>query len=761
MLEMLKKDLKKYDCFTGKLPEIVTIASRCITSPTVPSNLKNAIAVSELLLLVSHYQKKVLNLTGQPIPINLILIALAGSGAGKDSSVKAVRNGLKPAYDKLEIYRKKVAIQNAQNLAQEAGEPEPEEWSNYKGYYVEPPELFAAISTPEGFTDQLNILETQGVGAGFIYSGEFASELANSGIISELMKLLAETYDMGDKTVKVIRGKETQNKRVRNMPVNATFLSSYDGILFNQVAKDKFALDLKSAMARRCHFTFTDKEIPRKTFTSTIELLEYEEQLIVDSIKYTKVLNELDVSYLENSENNIPISDEAKKLILIYKNYNLEMSESTDKQYTITTLARKHYFWKTMKVAGAFALLRNSTVLDVEDYVGAINFVELLDEDLLKFEIELQKEPYEQFASYMQVQGYEAPFEISIHMLKKLGYIAQGNNVTKKVQDLHKSVNSYDTTGIYQITDNGISYERLVDAEATSLSYQTIDTDELYKSIEARKLGVGSKEDVSIAKSTIAKKLGKFHNIDIDFITLGEFLLPNSVGNILPEDNLSRAYSPFVFKEGIRGRDNIIKGCSFIVLDIDDSTITDEECHFMLEELNHHIVRTSDWENPFKFRVVLELDKIVDIPDRQWHKFLKAIGEDLGLKIDLLPKSQIFYSYTYGDRTLLSQLEGRPLNSLKYVKESIEIGKPTKTISKAQQSQLLKQKLDTFDFAFEADNGTGSTSLIRAARYAKDLGATKDEVVELIWEINNYWTVPMDIDRIENTIISQIERWEF
>jgi len=759
MEEMLRKELVRHGCFTGKLPDIVEVATKCITNPTVPSNLKIMVAVSELLLLVSHYQKKILHPNSSLIPINGIFIGLAGSGASKDSSIKAVRNGLVSSYSKLEDYRKQVAILTAQDMAKEAGEPEPEEWSNYKDYYVAPVELFAAISTPEGFIHQLNILEKEGIGSGFIYSGEFSSELANSGIISDLMKLLAETYDMGDKAVKIIRGKDTQNKRIHNMPVSATFLSSYDGILFNQVAKSKFALDLKSAMARRCFFMYVDKEVPRKLFDDVLSMLNYKKELLEESNKHIKKLNTLDVSYLETTTKTISISDEAMEVVLTYESYNFEVSDSTSVQYPITKLARKHYWWKAMKLAGGFALLRGSNSIEIEDYIGAINFTELLDDNLLNFEIELQKEPYEQFASYMQIQGYDAPFNITIHMLKKLGYIPQGNNVNKKMEDLHKSVSSYDNTGVYKITDKGISYERLIDVNALSLSYQTIDTDDLYATLIACRSTLATKKDVSDAKGYIAKRLGKFHYIDIDFKTLGIFLLPSSEGNISPEDNLSRAYSPFAFKDGIRGRDNITKGCGFIVLDIDNSNITDEECHLMLEEYNHHIVRTSDYTNAFKFRVLLELDKLVDIPNKQWSKFLKAIGRDLGLNIDILPKSQIFYSYTYGDRKLLSQLEGIALNSLKYIKESVVIDEPIKVLNKTQQTQLLKQRLDTFDFAFEADNGTGSVSLIRAARYAKDLGATKEEIVELIWEINDYWTIPMDTDRVENTIISQVLRW--
>jgi hypothetical protein len=52
-------------------------------------------------------------------------------------------------------------------------------------------------------------------------------------------------------------------------------------------------------------------------------------------------------------------------------------------------------------------------------------------------------------------------------------------------------------------------------------------------------------------------------------------------------------------------------------------------------------------------------------------------------------------------------------------------------------------------------------SLYRAAKHAKDLGMNKEEVINLIRDINSYWVRPMDITRLENTLVKQIEEWSF
>ena len=80
-------------------------------------------------------------------------------------------------------------------------------------------------------------------------------------------------------------------------------------------------------------------------------------------------------------------------------------------------------------------------------------------------------------------------------------------------------------------------------------------------------------------------------------------------------------------------------------------------------------------------------------------------------------------------------------------------------MSTTQQKSLLDDKLETFNRAFNCSNGSGSRELITAAYYARDLGANLEYITELMWEISNYWDYPLSEERIENTILTQINRW--
>ncbi|NCB03502.1 MAG: hypothetical protein EOM67_15315 [Spirochaetia bacterium] len=82
------------------------------------------------------------------------------------------------------------------------------------------------------------------------------------------------------------------------------------------------------------------------------------------------------------------------------------------------------------------------------------------------------------------------------------------------------------------------------------------------------------------------------------------------------------------------------------------------------------------------------------------------------------------------------------------------------SLTAAQKKALIADERTTFARAFDSTNGSGSRDLIWAANYAyKDLGMSKEEVIELLERINDYWVSPMDEERFNNTIRNYIMRW--
>jgi len=179
------------------------------------------------------------------------------------------------------------------------------------------------------------------------------------------------------------------------------------------------------------------------------------------------------------------------------------------------------------------------------------------------------------------------------------------------------------------------------------------------------------------------------------------------------------------------------------------------EAHTLLAEYNHHIARTSDPENEYKFRVLIELDALVDVDSRMWGMFIEEIGIETGLVIDPLPQSSIFFSFA--GREVHSQLEGSPMLIKPLLDRAAirlaEKPRPARDLPSSDKQAKLEDPQTTFEFAFAAEKGERSRLLYRAVAYAVDLGADGEYIIHMANEINDYWVDSMDQVRLDTTII--------
>ena len=565
---------------------------------------------------------------------------------------------------------------------------------------------------------------------------EFATELSSPSQNLVLnFQLLSELYDEGKKEVKVIKDKERQSKEIKNLPVSGLFVSSPDNILFNETNKKKFSLEFTSKLARRSFFNYNKEAVKKKVYPGVKEMIEDTLRMQSNSItlreKFDEIFKSVALYQLDKHNTPLKVSEEANYLMTMYQLYNKEKAELVPLKYPITRLVLAHLYWKALKLSGAIAMLKEKDIIDVEDYVEAIKFVELLNNDMTEFEKDLIKEPYELFKDYVATLALDKDNScfISLHELKKNKFINGNGNLANKIKDFVALVSSYDKDDVYSGDDKGITYIKIVKSPTIGISFKECSGD----------------------KETRSKNSSNgFTYSEITFKDLADMLKGDY------------AYSPFKFINGIRTKSNVEGSIKWIALDVDKSIFTDLQMHEILKEFNHHIVRTSDKSNAYKFRVLLELDSYVKLDDIQYKSFISSISEYLSIDADILPRSQIYFSYK--DRDILSvtnktalEVRDHLINAYEKNYERVDIS----TYSTSQKQALLQDLQGTFNYAFEAKDGEGSISLIRAARHAKDLGMSKDEVLNLMKEINSYWSIPMDRVRFENTILNQIKNWEF
>ena len=714
MLEKLKQELVSQNAFNTPLPKTIYDLANVITDPRINDKMKLMIAVNEAILFASQFHRSIVHYNGSFIPINAISFILSPSGLGKDSSVNLIHRCFKEGYDEINKIRTDKAIDRAKELAKQAKKVRFDDASEYMKYYDAPNPLFASLSTNEGLIAHLNTLDDDGIGAGFIYTGEFTSELQNSSSLLSNLTLLSEMYDEGKKEVKIIKSKQSQSKEIKNLPFSGLFMSSPDILFYDEKAKREFSKQFNSKLSRRSFFCFipvANDEVEYASVRDMINAAVARENLAYQKVRdLQEMFKAISLREIGKLGQNITMTTECSQLMLVYKTYCSESADKLDKTLNISRLNRTHAYWRAFKLAGALALLKGLDTITEVEYKEAISFTESILDDIVQFEKELAKEPYQMLVTLAeQSTTIDEVFGLNLHQLKKLGFIPSIRNVDNTIKDLVKFANSVDDKGYFEVTTDGIEYKKIIKTDLVNVSFVSVSGDK-----EQRKAMCAS----------------GYQSAELPFSRLADMLQKDF------------AYTPFKFKNGIRSNANVYGAIKWIALDVDNSTFDDN--------------------NAYKYRVLLELDSLVELSDIEYKGFIKAISDFLGLNADILPRSQIYYSYS--DRDVLSVTNANPLEAREFLLiakglEDSNVYISPSDLTAEQKATQLENPQATFDFAFNAPQGKGSVALWRAARMAKELGMSNEDIINLVYEINSYWTYPMPEARLRSTIISQVLKW--
>lgn len=746
MLDLTKTELNAHQAL---VPKLNTHLQRIVNAIPYAVNprMKATIAVAQLTAFASQFRRNIMLWDDTSVPINAISFIITGSGGGKDSSVKAARKCFSPGYDAIINRRKQLAVQVAIKLASEAGDEPSTEFDIYKKYLRPLPPIDIMPTTGPGLIQHINDIGDLPLSTGFIYSGEFSDELAYNPDMMENIKILSEIYDTGDKEVKYTKGIEYRSKAVVSQAVSALLVGSPGHILYDEATKKKFNVAFMSKLARRSWFCYTPEKIIEPVFTSINDMLDYDLKLETEAKQARESMREHIMSItnygLDTLSRDIVVPESVFRLFKTYKRYNADLADTFINQDSTSALIRRHLQWKAIKLAGAFAIFDKSDSIQPHHYIEAMQFCELLADDMSLFEFDLNKSDHERFSDFIRTQVLvDGKATISIHDLKKQSFVS--TTTKQKLQELTSLCAAYDLNGLYTVVNEGsaIQYEPIIKTDVLSVSFKPINMSNLNYQVAN-----GTHESIKEAKHDLAMSATYgFEHGTTTFADLAQLL------------SRDYAYSPFVFKNGVRGKDNVMGGTKWLVFDIDNSHISASEAHFMLADINHHVALSSDATNAYKFRLLVELDSVVELDALTWKHFYTAVADHLALQIDVLPQSQIFFSYA--DRPLMSVTDGQTIPVRSFVmaaKEKRQAAAP-KVLSTSQSQALLNDPLETFAYCFECPlNGPGSRSMIRMAYHARDLGSTLEQTIDLLHQVQDYWEFPIESYRFER-IIEQVTR---
>lgn len=466
MVEMFEKRLLEVGCFKEEYPAILKVGMDTVAT-NAPTKMKALMVMTELIVFASNLRKPIL-WEKSTIPINTISFIIAGSGIGKDSSMQMIRKALNPAYKKINKYREDYAKVKAVEAAEADGK-KPSDW---RKYYSKPRDLFSGIGTLPGQMKHLASLEDGNLGAGYIQVSELGSELQSNKDIAENIVALAIGYDSGYIPAKTVKDDTQQVAPIMNLPFSGLMFGSPDNIIFDEAVKNKFKEEFSTKLSRRSFFNFSQETVKRIKYNSIEEFQEAKRQAKEASFKAMESLEPWLTGLVDATDRTpLKVASEVEDIFEVYKEYNELTADTMSKQHPMAILHRQHMQWKALKLSGALAVLENDSTIELRHYVDAINFTEIFANDLEQFEIELAKEPYELFADYMASIAVNGYANISIHKLRKMGFV-KGNGLAKnKMLELIDLAKSYDDVNKYEYSEGYIHFYEV--------AIQDIEVDEL------------------------------------------------------------------------------------------------------------------------------------------------------------------------------------------------------------------------------------------------------------------------------------------
>jgi hypothetical protein len=453
MVNMFKQTLLDAGCFVKQYPAILKVGMDTVHT-NAPEKMKALMIMTELMVYASNLRKPIM-WEKSKIPVNTISFVIAGSGIGKDSSMQMIRKALAPGYAKInkhrEDYAKVLAVEDAENDGKRA--------KDWRKYYSKPRDLFSGIGTLPGQMKHLARLEAGKLGAGYIQVSELGSELQSNKDIAENIVALAIGYDSGFIPSKVVKDDAAQVDPIMNLPFSGLMFGSPDNIIFDESVKAKFKEEFSTKLSRRSFFSFSQETPIRKTYNTVEEFYEARRKVKEASFKAMESLEPW-LTALVDATTHTPlvVEEGVEDLFEAYKEYNDLFADTMTKQHPMSILHRQHMQWKALKLAGALAILENQEELTKQHYVDAINFSEIFSEDLEKFEIELSKEPYELFADFMLSISENGYASISIHKLRKMGYIKGTGAAQGKMLELIDLAKSYDSVNRFEYAEGYIHF---------------------------------------------------------------------------------------------------------------------------------------------------------------------------------------------------------------------------------------------------------------------------------------------------------------
>lgn len=593
----------KFELDSGRLPVFITAYLDAL-GDIMPETQRDSLLLDILVKIAQTLSVRRVRFkteSGEEVPANIYGIIFMGSGEGKDRPLFEINNSvLKDIYTEFVQLREKYRKEREEENYKFAEVNFDHKAARSKYITENRPRLLPyeiSDATIEGFVQTREEFQRAGFGGTFIKIGEFADYiLTRNDRHEEMLSLLKEVYDYGNSQVKAIKG-ERQTQEVNGVPSNALFHSSISGLQTDE-GREKLLRYLDRGLARRSFICYPDAEDLGLTVDNyEVWLAGYASKASAAYIKLQTDAREYANYVMEALVDNscFVLCPEAKALVDRYKWFS-RILELPDYVPPAIVAEMKGRNWKMEKLAVVIAAWEHpeSQIVTREDVERAIYLTEYFGQHFEKLIDNPMVGPVEHLFGFLQrfVGQWVPTMDI------RSAGIVPAKDFGHWFREVY---------GDLEMLANSKAYDLLVDRVGKNGRKFMLKKQEL---TDPSKLQISTSSD----------------------ITQGFVMQTVNLEKVAAIANSAINYSPSVFRDGYRKKDNYLGGNNLIVLDIDEGWSLTEAQDFLTSKKLVAVITTTKSHQIVKngkicdrFRIFLPVLTPINLNPEQFSLLMKNV----------------------------------------------------------------------------------------------------------------------------------------
>ena len=672
-------------------------------------------------LMLSYYLAKVASmmrcsiqtLDRGPIPVNVYVINLAVSGFGKGHSINIIEDNLIAGFKEtfLEETFPLLAEESLYKLAAKRAirkqTDEAEELEFVKKEFENTGALL--FSFDSGTAPAIKQLRHKLLMANL---GSLNSEIDEIGSnflgAKEIIDTFLELYDVGKIKPKLVKN-TAESKRNEHIdgrtPCNLLMFGTPIKLLDGGKTEDDFLMTLDSGYGRRCLFGYA-RTVNKPYDMTPQERLDTVMNFSKDDILEACYDHFSLLAKPEHANKTLVISKDVTLALIEYQIWCEKRANELSEYEDIKKAELIHRYFKTMKLAGAYAFADMSAEITLEHLEAAIKLVE--DSGQALHEIMTRERPYVKLAKYIA----ECDEEVThADLVEDLPFFKGSDSNRKEMLRLATAWGYKNNIIIQRSYMEGIEFLRGESLKVTNLDEMILS----YSDHQAY----------------------NYENVLAPF---------SELETLTQQPNLH--WVNHHFDNGHRVEDEALAGFNMVVLDI-DGECSIETAKLLLEKYTYHIYTTkrhTPEEN--RFRVIIPTNYVLKLDAKDYAEFMRNLYEyfPLGASADSQTGQRARKWLTHQGDFIYH--EGELLDVLPFI---------PKTSKNEEYKRQLSDlgHLDNLERWFIENTGLGNRSnqLVKYALLLVDMGADIGDVEDKVKSLNNKMADKLADKEIEATIL--------